>query len=441
MLRKKWIWIAAIGLVTAAAAYAQGEHAEHASAETMVLPVLTALAVILVAAKLGADIFARIGQPPVLGELVVGVVLGNLTLVGLNNFNYIVENQIIEILAEIGVILLLFQVGLESKVDEMLSVGLSSLLVATIGVVAPFTLGWGIALIFLPDASIYVHMFIGATLCATSVGITARVFKDLGKVHLKEAKIVLGAAVIDDVQGLIILAVVSGIIVAANSGLELSALGISMILIKAVVFLVGSIILGQFLAPRVFGIASALRARGILLAVSLAFCFLMSWIAGRIELAPIVGAFTAGLLLEEVHYKDLLRQGEAKLNDLIEPIAAFLVPVFFVHMGMKVHLTSFANVKVLGFAAALTAVAIIGKQFCSFGVIGRGIDRLTVGLGMIPRGEVGLIFAGIGTTMVINKLPVVSPDTYSAIVVMVIVTTLITPPLLRWSLGRISDEG
>jgi len=419
-----------------ATVHSQVGSVHQASAEELILPVLIGISIILIAAKLGADIFVRINQPPVLGELIIGVIIGNLGLFGLDVLGFIEANEIINGLAELGVILLLFSVGLESNVDEMLSVGVSSLLVATIGIIAPFFLGWGIAAVFLPGESVYAHVFIGAALCATSVGITARVLKDLGKIHLKESKIVLGAAVIDDIQGLVILAVVQGIIMAANQGSELSTLGIGWILGKAVLFLVGSIILGRYLSPRVFQFASMLRTRGILLAMSLSFCFLMAWIAGRIQLAPIVGAFTAGLLLDEVHYKDLAGKGDSTLSDLIEPISAFLVPIFFVLMGIKVQLSSFARVDVLGFAAVLTAVAIIGKMACSLGVVEKGLDRLSISFGMIPRGEVGLIFAAIGSRLVIGNKSVISPSTFSAIVMMVITTTLLTPPLLRWSMTR-----
>jgi Kef-type K+ transport system membrane component KefB len=418
---------------TASAAGTQGEGASSGDA---VLTVLMAIAILLVAAKCGAHLAAKMGQPPVLGELLFGVLIGNLTIFGLHTFDFIKTNEIISILAEIGVILLLFNVGLESKLDEMLSVGISSLVVATIGVIAPFALGWGVAHVFLPNESVYTHIFIGATLCATSVGITARVLQDLGKVHLRESKIILGAAVIDDIQGLVILAVVQGIIIAANGGSTLEAGGIAWIIAKALLFLVGAIVLGRLLAPKMFRIASAFRAQGVLLTVALVFCFVLAWIAGKIHLAPIVGAFTAGLLLEESHYDDFIAEKKQTLPDLIEPIGTFLVPIFFVLMGVRVELLSFANVEVLGFAAILTVAAIIGKQVCGLGVLEKGLDRLSVSIGMIPRGEVGLIFAAIGTHLVVAGHKVVSQNTFSSIVVMVITTTLITPPVLRWSLMR-----
>jgi Kef-type K+ transport system membrane component KefB len=197
-----------------------------------------------------------------------------------------------------------------------------------------------------------------------------------------------------------------------------------------------SLLLGRLLSPRLFRLATPLQGRGVLLAVALAFCFGLSWLAGRIGLAPIVGAFAAGLILEEVHYRELVDKGEHPLEHLVQPIAAFLVPVFFVLMGMRTDLRSFAQPGVLGLAAALTAAAIVGKQICSLGVFRVPADRLTVGIGMIPRGEVGLIFANIGLELRLAGQPVVSAATYSAVVVMVVVTTLVTPPALKWSLAR-----
>jgi Kef-type K+ transport system membrane component KefB len=174
----------------------------------------------------------------------------------------------------------------------------------------------------------------------------------------------------------------------------------------------------------------------VLLALGLAFCFLLSWLASAIGLAPIVGAFAAGLILEQVHYRDFTDRGEHHLEELVQPISAFLVPVFFVLMGMHTDLRSFAQPGVLSLAGALVAVAIIGKQACYFGVIGKGIDRLSVGIGMIPRGEVGLIFANIGIALTVKGERVIDAATYSAVVVMVIATTMVTPPLLKWSLNR-----
>jgi Kef-type K+ transport system membrane component KefB len=400
--------------------------------------VILALAVILLGAKLGGDLAVRLRQPAVLGELAFGVLLGNLPLLGFDRASFIARDPHIDMLAQLGVILLLFEVGLESTVAQMLEVGLSSFVVATIGVVTPSILGYAVGAWLLPGASFYVHAFLGATLCATSVGITARVLKDLGHAQTEEARIILGAAVIDDVMGLIVLAVVTGLIAAANSGRPISPGHSLGILFKAVAFLGGSLFIGTRtrLTPGVFALASKLRARDVLLALGLCFCFGLAWLASALQLAPIVGAFAAGLILESVHYRDFTDRGEHGLEELVKPLAAFLVPVFFVLMGMRTDLHSFGQTGTLALALALTAAAIIGKQLCYFGVTKSGLDRLSVGIGMIPRGEVGLIFASMGTSLRLGDQPLIEPAQYSALVIMVICTTLVTPPALTWSLSR-----
>lgn len=411
----------------------EGAGAAHSDPITQVVLLL---AVILVAAKLGGEIAVRVRQPAVLGELVAGVLLGNAGLAGVHAFEGLATNPAIDTVAGLGVLVLLFEVGLDSTVRDMLRVGPSSLLVATLGVAAPFGLGWLVGAWLLPDAGPYVHAFLGATLTATSVGITARVLQDLGRSRSAEARVILGAAVIDDVLGLVVLAVVSGAIAAAGSEGSVSSGAVGWILSKAFLFLVGSLAIGTALTPKVFSLGSRFRTRGVLLALGLSFCFLLSWIAGVIGLAPIVGAFAAGLILEDVHYRDFKERGEHGIEELIQPISSFLVPVFFVVMGARTSLATFASLEVFGLAAALTAAAVLGKQLCSAGVLGKDIDRLTVGLGMIPRGEVGLIFANVGLGLTVGDEPILKPATYSAIVVVVIATTLVTPPVLRWSIER-----
>jgi Kef-type K+ transport system membrane component KefB len=398
--------------------------------------VVLALAAILAAAKLGGDLAERIGQPAVLGELVAGVALGNLDLLGVPWFRSIIGDASIGILAQIGVLILLFEVGLESTVRDMLKVGAVATVVAVLGVATPFALGWGVGAVVLPQHTAYAHAFLGATLTATSVGITARVLKDLGKAHLTEARIILGAAVIDDVLGLVILAVVAGVIESANQGGTLSYGATAVVVLKAAVFLVGALGLGVAISPRLFNLALKLRGRGVLLATALVILFLLASLASLIGLAPIVGAYAAGLILEEVHWREFERRGEQRLENLIQPIAEFLVPVFFVLMGMRVELQTFGHANILLLAFLLTVMAIVGKQACALGVWGRGVDRLSVGLGMIPRGEVGLIFASIGLGLTLHGERIVDQAVYSAVVIMVIVTTLVTPPALQWSLNR-----
>jgi Kef-type K+ transport system membrane component KefB len=420
-----------VSMLVAGTAWA-GTGAGHADP---VAPVVLAVAALIAAAKIGGEVSVRLGQPAVLGELLAGVVLGNLTLFGFHGLEWFKTDVHVDMLARIGVLLLLFEVGLESTVGQMLKVGPSALLVAVLGVVAPFALGWGVGAWLLPDASSYVHAFLGATLTATSVGITARVLKDLGRSQSNESRVILGAAVIDDVLGLVILAVAAGAIAAADQGQTVSLMEIGVVLGKALGFLVGSLTLGV-LAPRIFATAARLRNRGVLLALGLVLCFTLSWLANAIGLAPIVGAFAAGLVLESAHYRSFVERGEKSLEDLIHPISSFLVPVFFVLMGMRTDLKSFAQPGVLGLAAVLTLVAVVGKQICSFGVLRKGVDRLSVGIGMVPRGEVGLIFANIGLTLSIGGKAIIDQATFSAIVVMVILTTMATPPALKWSLSR-----
>jgi Kef-type K+ transport system membrane component KefB len=401
--------------------------------------VLLSIALMLLVAKLGGELFVKFGQPAVLGELVGGILLGSLSLFGVAWVDRLRSDAVVAALAEIGVIILLFEVGLESNLGEMRAVGWSSLLVATLGVVAPFFLGWGVAAYFIPGEPTLGHVFIGATLCATSVGITARVLRDLGKLQTREASIILGAAVADDVMGLLILAVVAGAIRASGEGSALALTDVGIIALKSIAFLVGAILVGQYVVPHVFRGAARMQSRGVLVSFAVAFCFLLAWAAAGVGLAPIVGAFAAGLVLDEIHFESFVARGEQQVSELLAPVSALLVPVFFVLMGMKVDLAAFGRFETLGFAAVLTVAAIVGKQVCSLGVLGRGVNRVAVGLGMIPRGEVGLIFAGIGATLTLPSpggasVPVINAATFGAVVIMVIVTTLVTPPALKWAL-------
>ena len=398
--------------------------------------VLLILAIILSAARLAGSIAERFQQPAVLGELLVGVMLGNLPGVA-RQFSAVVRGEpMIEMLAEVGAVILLFEIGLESTLREMLRVGLRSLVVAVIGVIAPWVLGFLVGRTLLPDAGVYVHVFLGATLTATSVGITARVLKDLGHAQTLEARIILGAAVIDDVLGLVILAVVGSIISAADRGTALSLGAALLVLAKALAFLVGAFSIGALSTPRVFSLAARLPGRGTLLTTALAFCFLLSALASLIGLAPIVGAYAAGLILEETHYTEFAGKGEHRLEELVRPISVFLVPVFFVLMGMRVEIGALLQPGVLGLAAVLTVVAVAGKQACALGGIGAPVDRTTIGLGMIPRGEVGLIFANIGLGLTVGGERLVDERIFAAVVVAVMLTTLVTPPALKWRITR-----
>ncbi len=407
---------------------------------------LLALVVILTGAKLGGDLAQRAGQPSVLGELVAGVILGNLHVVGVDALGFIAHDPMIDVLAQLGAVVLLFEVGLESTVAQMAKVGRPATMVALLGVIAPMLFGWGVGAWLLPEHSTYVHLFLGAALSATSVGITARVLQDLGQSQTPEARIILGAAVIDDVLGLVVLAAVSGLIQAADQGVEMALGPLLWIIAKAVLFLFGALAVGVKVMPRVYRRAARLRGDGILLGVSLAFAFLLAWAAGAAGLAPIVGAFAAGLVLEGAMFEPFARTGAAhggdahELEELVRPIGQLLAPVFFVVMGFRVDVAAFGDASVLGLAAALTVAAILGKQACMLGT-GPGVRRFAVGVGMIPRGEVGLIFANIGLGLKIKGESVIDPSTFTAVVLMVIVTTLVTPPVLAWSLRRPGVQG
>lgn len=398
--------------------------------------VLLALLVALVAAKLGGELFVRLKQPAVLGELVFGIVVGNLSLIGVDACKFVCHEPSLDMLAQIGIILLLFQVGLESDIRKMQQVGISSLLAAVFGVVASFGLGWAAAAWLLPGSGFYRQVFVGVLIASTSIGITGRVFLDLGRLQTREARVVLGAAVIDDMIGLIALTVVTAVITAAGTGASVSTGSVVLVILGAVAFPVGAVLLGSRLVPRVLHVVSRMKAPDLLLTASLGLCFGFAYLAGLAGLAPIIGAFAAGLVLEEAHWRSFVEHGEHSVLDLMKPIVGFLGPIFFFVTGARVDLSVFADSHVWMLAGGLIVAAVLGKQFCGLGVVQRGVDRLTVGLGMIPRGEVVLIAAMIGSKLLIGGKSVVPPTVYSASVFVVVVTTLATPPLLKWSLSR-----
>lgn len=406
------------------------------------------IAVILLVAKISGMI-EKIGQPSVLGELLIGVLIGNLVLLGIGIFEPIKTDAIILFLSELGVVILLFQIGLETSLQEMAKVGVKAAVVAVLSVVAPFALGfYVIGPWLMPGLSVNTYLFLGATMTATSVGITARVFKDLGVLQKTSSKIVLGAAVIDDVLGLILLAVVSAIV--AEGSVTLGS--VSIITLKAVGFLAVSILLGMLVSPRVNRTFAWIHTgTGMKFTLVIGTCLVFAYLAQVMGLAPIVGAFAAGLVLTPIHFKGfeepkivqevnsalgeaneavkakvqkvLDRHADHHVEQLIEPIGHLLIPIFFVVTGINVKLETLADPKILITALGLTAAAILGKLVSGL-VVKKG-ERMLVGWGMVPRGEVGLIFAVIG-----KGLGVVNDEVYSIIVIMVILTTLITPPVL-----------
>jgi Na+:H+ antiporter len=386
------------------------------------------LALVLAAAKVGGEIATRLRQPPVLGELLAGLLLGALPW---SHFHDLGSDPTVDMLSQLGVLILLFEVGLESTVRDVLNVGKAAVAVATLGTIGSFAVGFGMAFLVAPHASLALHAFLGASLTATSVGITARVFKDLGQTRSAEARTILGAAVIDDVIGLVVLALVSAWIANGRAGIP----SLLWILGKTLGFLAVAILVGVRVTPRLFGGAARLRTGGALLAVGLAFCFLLAWAAGAMGLAPLIGAFAAGLVLEDLHSAAFVARGERSLSQLIEPISGFLVPIFFVLMGFRADVRTFLHGRTLLLLAALVVAAFVGKLACALGA-GRGVDRLTVAFGMAPRGEVTLIYASLGLTLVTDGTHLIDSTGYSALVGVVLLTTVLTPALLKWTLGR-----
>ena len=442
--------------------------------------ILLELAFVVGAAMVGRFLANRARQPSVLGELLIGVALGNIGYWHGGEFCTFVMNlgaaspvfaemaatgqsgiasaqavfstdelmpggvgdgivQFIQgpfgarfvtvgfslwIFANLGVVLLLFKAGLESDLARMLRVGTRAAAVALVGTAAPFLLGLFATRWLMPDAPLAAHLFVGATLCATSVGITARVLADLGKEDSDEARIILAAAVIDDVLGLVVLAVVVG--VAASGRIEYGeALRITL---SASVFLGAVILLGEKLVSRLAPVMAALDRSNVRLLFPLLLACLMGWLANLIQLATIVGAFAAGLVVNESNFA---KYGERlSVQDWIKPLESVFSPIFFVVMGMQVNLNALARPDAVLLGAVLFLAATVGKLVAGLSA-GRGFDRVSVGVAMVPRGEVGLIFASVG-----RSVGVIGDVAFSAIVMMVIATTLITPPALRWSLAR-----
>ncbi|MDT9183982.1 cation:proton antiporter [Limnospira sp. PMC 289.06] len=422
--------------------------APEADGNIVLLAVLLSLVAIYTASKVGGEFFNWLGFPPVLGELVGGVVIGISALhlvvfpeggVGASDSvimqilsstagldisaagaTFEAQSEVISVLAEIGVIVLLFEIGLESNIRELLEVGVQSLVVAIVGVVAPFFAGT-IGLILLFNVPPVAAIFAGAALTATSIGITSRVLAEIGRLSSKEGQIILGAAVMDDILGIIVLAVVASL---AKTG-EIDVTNIIFLIISATVFLVGAILLGRFFNDTFVTLAKQFKTRGRIVIPAFILALLLSYIAAAIGLEAILGAFAAGLVLDET-------EPGKELEELTRPISDVLVPIFFVTVGAKTNLEVLNpavpdNRQGLVIASFLIVVAIFGKVISGFSVFGvENINRLAIGVGMIPRGEVGLVFAAVG-----SDSGALSPSLDVAIILMVILTTFVAPPLLR----------
>ena len=441
-----WNWLTDSTLLATTAEAATESEAEQG---TLVLAgVLLSLVVIYFASKLGGEICSRINLPPVLGELVGGVLIGisafrllvfpeggslaedSLIISFLQNTAgmspesapsvFAAQSEVITLLSELGVIILLFEIGLESDLKELIRVGPIAAVVAVVGVVAPFIAGT-VGLVYIFNTPVIPAIFAGAALTATSIGITAKVLAELGQLSSEEGQIIIGAAVLDDILGIVVLAVVASLV---KTG-EIQVSNIIYLVISAAVFLIGSILLGRLVSPLLVGLVNEMKTRGEVLITGLVFAFSLSYIATAIHLEGILGAFAAGLILAETEKRKELEQQ-------VIPVADILVPVFFVCVGAKTDLSVLnptvpSNREGLIIATFLIVVAILGKVITGFTVFGNpDLNKLAIGVGMIPRGEVGLVFAGVGSAS-----GALSEATEAAIIVMVISTTFIAPPLLR----------
>ena len=336
--------------------------------------------------------------------------------------------QTLDVFSRYGIIFLLIMVGLRTSGDEMRQVGPDSLRVAVIGVLLPFALGFASSRLLIPDITLHTSLFLGAALGATSVGISVMVLQELKMESSRVARIILGAAVIDDILGLLLLSIVSGIVV--TGGIELGQ--ILIVIIITSLFLTGAIYLGPWLLKFIIHLVRHLDLMEAKMFISFLFVMVLAWMANLAGLATIVGAFTAGLIMQDAYFRHWGHEREHTvcIKDLIMPLEVILVPIFFVLMGIQVKLESFLNWQVIILSTGLLVAAIAGKLLAGYGA-SRDNNRWAIGIGMLPRGEVGLIFAAIG-----KSLEVIDDALFSAIVLMVILTTLLAPPLLKYSLQR-----
>ena len=368
---------------------------------------LANLLVIYVASKMGGELALRLKQPAVLGELLAGVV------VGVSGFRLLDPTQpVLLLLAQVGVTLLLFEIGLESDLRSLLKLGPQAIAVALVGLTLPFAMGYGtMKFTGAPDL---LAVFVGAASTATSIGISAKVLSDLGYLQRPEGQIILGAAVIDDILGVVILSVVAGI--AKGGSLEWGE--VARIVFSSLGFLVGAIVVGTWFMPYFLKVVNWLRTRGDLLTASLIFAFTLAWIAEQVGSAAIIGAFAAGLVLAETDRRH-------DLEHQLRPVTDFFLPVFFITVGAGVNLALLANQQALLLALALSATAVLGKLVCGWAAFGTPANRWVIGAGMIPRGEVGLVFASVGLST-----GVLTGITHSSVVLMVMLTTFLGPLLL-----------
>lgn len=381
------------------------------------------LTIILISAKLLGELARLVGQPPVVGELLAGIIIGPAVFGLIPDAELFYHNNIFYLLAEVGVVLLLFEIGLESDINGLLKVGLNSFLVGLSGIVLPFAIGFGFC--HMIGQPVMVSMVVAASITATSIGITSKVFAELGYLNTKEARIVIGAAIIDDVIALAILGIISTM---ATSGEELNLKYEIITVLIALALLVGAVFLGKLLVNQFVSLLEKMKTRGVLITGALCFAFLFALIAYKVGSSIIIGSFAAGMLLAETRKKH-------DIEEALRPIVDFFTPIFFVSIGIAINLSVLnpfnpANSKILVYILIFLLIAIITKYLSGYSIISReNIDKRTIGISMIPRGEVGLIFASMGKiTGVLNE------NVYAIIVVVVILTTIVVPPLLKWSI-------
>jgi len=395
---------------------------------------LMLLALLWLSAKVGGELAVRLKLPSVTGELAVGLALTALHRTWAA-FPDAAASPATELLGGLGVVVLMFAVGLESTVPQMLKVGIASLRVAIIGVVLPMAAGLAGAWLLLPQGSPFMlDLFIAACLCATSIGISAQVLREKGASDSLEGRIIVGAAVVDDVLGLLVLVAVSGMVAAASGAV--AGPGLMNTLALALGFLVVAFTLGRLVTPYLFSLASRLRGEEVLLPLGLGFAFLLAWLGNLAGLASIVGAYAAGLILEPAHIEDLERRERRTLEELVHPLVTVLSPLFFVLMGAKVDPAALFKPATLGFAALLAVLGVAGKYLAGFGG-GKGTRAAVVGWGMVPRGEVGLIFVAAGAQLRLNGAPLLSAEVQAGVIGTLLITTVAGPVGLGWVLrGR-----
>lgn len=375
--------------------------------------VLATLVAIILATKLLGALAQRLGQPSVLGELLAGVVLGGSVLGVIDP-----QGPVIFALAELGVLILLFEIGLHTELASLVRVGTAAVSVGLVGVILPFAGGFAVSVMLGLDT--LPAIVCGAALTATSVGISARVLSDLGQLDRTEGRIVLGAAVIDDVIGLIVLSIVTGL----AAGVAPAPLPVLKTAAIAFGFIAVAIVIGRSLVPTVFGWIARIEVAGTLGLFGLAFAFVMAWLAEHSGSAMIIGAFAAGLILNPTPQRRTIERATTEIGH-------FFVPVFFAAVGAAVDVRTFMDPGTLAIGGALIVVGILGKMAAGYAPWWFKGNKALIGAAMVPRGEVGLIFAQMGLAT-----GAIDVALFSAIALMVMVTTFAGPPLLQHFTAR-----